>query len=172
MKSLSSQSSARSSIALLLPVATAAAVLLWPARAVAQRVPTPAPPTTAEVQIVSAELQRFPKPIRIGAGARATEYQEALVLTLRANRRQVDAFPPDMQPLVYIGREEYRIFREDRNDDRPDLVLTVHVPNWASLADNAPVVLTIVPGGPARSPREFVLPNTPRFSRRIIVDKR
>ena len=77
-----------------------------------------------------------------------------------------------MQPFLYIGREEYRIFHEERNDERPDLILTVHVRNWDKLQEGAPLVLTIVHGGPARNPEKFVRTNTPRLSRRLILDKR
>jgi hypothetical protein len=157
---------------ILLRVSAGASVLLCPGLLFAQRPPAVVPPTTADIQIVSAELQHFPKAIRIGAGPQAIEYQEALVLKLRADRKQVDSFPPDMQPFLYIGREEFRIFHEERNDERPDLVLTVHVPNWDKLQEGAPLVLTILHGGPARNPEKFVRPNTPRFTRRIIVDKR
>jgi hypothetical protein len=138
----------------------------------AQKAPAVSPPTTADIQVVSAELHRFPKPIRIGVGPGAIEYQEALVLKLRADRKQLDSFPPDMQPYLYIGREEYRIFNEERNDERPDLVLTVHVRNWERLPEGAPLVLTILHGGPARNPDKFVRPGTPRLSRRLILDKR
>lgn len=155
-----------------LRVAARVSVLLCPGLLFAQRPPVAAPPTTADIQIVSAELQRFPKPIRIGAGSQAIEYQEALVLKLRADRKQVDAFPPDMQPFLYIGREEYRIFHEERSDERPELVLTFHIRDWDKLQEGAPLVLTIFHGGPPRNLEKFVRPNTPRFSRRIIVDRR
>lgn len=155
-----------------LRIAASAAMFLCPLLLVAQQAKVAPPPTTADVQIVSAELQRFPKPIRLGVGPQAVQYQEALVLKLRVERKQVDSFPPDMQPLLYIGREEFRIFHEERSDERPDLILTVHVPNWDKLQEGAPLVLTILHGGPAREPEKFVRPSTPRFTRRIVVDKR
>lgn len=171
MKPLRARMPARSFLGCL-RVTASSVVLLYSGLLFAQKAPVAPPPTTADIQIVSAELQRFSKPIRIGVGPRAIEYQEALVLRLRADRKQLDYFPPDMQPFLYIGREEYRIFHEDRNDERPNLVLTVHVRNWDRLQEGAPLILTILHGDPARNPEKFIRPNTPRFSRRIIVDKR
>lgn len=157
--------------ACLLGVATAG-VLACPSLLLAQRPPVAAPPTTADIQIISAELRRFPKPIRIGSGPQAVEYQEALVLKVRADRKQVDSFAPSMQPFLYIGREEYRIFHEERSDERPELILTFHIRDWDKLQEGAPLILTILHGEPARSPERLVRPNTPRFSRRIVVDRR
>lgn len=150
----------------ILLVTAGAVLLLSPGRALAQPAPAAAPPTTADVQVVSAEIQRFPKPIQTAAASAG--YDQALVLRLRADKKTVDSFPPSMQPFLYIGREEYRIFQEDRNDDRPDLILTVHVPGWDRIPEGAPMVLTILHGAPDR----LVRPGTSRFSRKFIVDKR
>src|SRR5688500_17334600 len=102
-------------------ITVSAGVLLLSGGLCAQ--PSPSPPTVADVQIVSAEVQRFAKPVLLGPPAAA--YDQALVLRLRADRKQVDAFPPSMQPVVYIGREEFRIFQEERNDERGELFLIV-----------------------------------------------
>jgi hypothetical protein len=147
-------------------VVMAGLLLIWCGRLGAQ--PRQAPPTTADVQIVSAEVQRFAKPVRLDS--RSPEYDQALVLTLRADERQVDAFPPSLQPVVLIGRDEYRIFREDRVE-RQQIVLTVHVPQWNRLEEGAPVILTVAQG-PDRNVDRLVRPGTPRFSRKLIVDKR
>ena len=135
----------------------------------------PAPkPTAAEVDVtfVSAEIVRFPAPIRLPGGTRATEYQEALVLKLGVDRRAFDALPPSMEPYLYIGGREFRIFQIDRDDNRNDLTLTFHIRDWMQLAEGAPFVLTIAHGAPVRDPDRFARIVGPRFSRQLIVDKR
>ena len=148
-------------------VVMAGLLFIWCGRLGAQPRQAP-PPTTADVQIVSAEVQRFAKPVRLDS--RSPQYDQALVLTLRADERQVDAFPPSLQPVVLIGRDEYRIFREDRVE-RQQILLTVHVPQWNQLEEGAPVILTVAQG-PDRNVDRLVRPGTPRFSRKLIVDKR
>lgn len=131
-------------------------------------------PTTAEVDVTfsSAEIIRFPAPIRLGAGATMIVYQEALVLKLRVDRRTFDALPPSMDPYLYIGSREFRIFQIDRDDNRDDLTLTFHIRDWTQLAEGAPLVLTIDHGAPLRDPNRFARVAGPRFSRQLIVDKR
>jgi len=143
-------------------------LVTWCGRLVAQPAPAAAPPTVADVQIVSAELQRFAKPIRLDA--KTPQYDQALVLTLRADQRQVDAFSPSLQPVVLIGRDEYRIFKEDRTE-RQQLILTVHVQQWDRLQEGAPVILTVLQGS-ERNLDRLVRPTTPRYSRKLVVDKR
>jgi hypothetical protein len=124
------------------------------------------------VKLLSAEVTRFDKPIRIGVGKRAIEYQEALVLKVLVDREKFDSLPPSMEPFLYIGRYEYRTFHIDRNDRRKELILTFHVRNREELEDGAPVVLTIDHGGPIRDPERFIRRDTPRFAKGMIVDKR
>jgi hypothetical protein len=135
----------------------------------------PAPkrtPAQVDVTFISAEILRLPAPIRIGVGTRTIEYQEALVVKLATDRRAFDALPPSMEPYLYIGAREYRIFQIDRDDTRSDLVLTFHIRDWTQLVDGTPFVLTVDHGGPVRDPDRFGRPSGPRFSRQLIVDKR
>jgi hypothetical protein len=125
-----------------------------------------------DVTFLSAEIIRFPAPIRLGAGPTAIAYQEALVVKLRVDRQAFDALPPSMEPYLYIGRREFRIFHIDRADNRNDLTLTFHVQDWAQLDDGAPLVLTIDHGVPVRDPGRYARVEGPRFRRSLIVDKR
>jgi hypothetical protein len=125
-----------------------------------------------DVTFVSAEIIRFPAPIRLGAGPAAIAYQEALVLKLRVDRQVFDALPPSMETYLYIGRRELRIFHIDRVDSRNDLTLTFHIQDWTQLDDGAPYVLTIDHGAPVRDPGRYARVIGPRFSRSVIVDRR
>ena len=125
-----------------------------------------------DVTFVSAEIIRFPAPIRLGAGTTTIDYQEALVLKLRVDRQAFDALPPSMEPYLYIGSREFRIFHIDRDDSRNDLTLTFHIRNWTQLDDGAPFALTIDHGAPVRDPDRFARVVGPRFSRSLILDKR
>ena len=133
--------------------------------------PQPVSPEV-DVTFVSAEIVRFPAPIRLGGGIGTLDYQEALVLKLRVDRQAFDALPPSMDPYLYIGGREFRIFHIDRDESRNDLTLTFHVRNWEQLAEGAPFVLTIDHGAPVRDPGRFARVSGPRFSRQLIVDKR
>jgi hypothetical protein len=135
--------------------------------------PTPRPVSPeVDVTFVSAEIIRFPAPIHLGAGPTAITYQEALVLKLRVDRRAFDALPPSMDPYLYIGGREVRIFHIDRDESRNDLTLTFHIRDWTQLTEGAPFVLTIDHGAPVRDPDRFARVVGPRFSRQLIVDKR
>ena len=125
-----------------------------------------------DVTFVSAEIIRFPAPIRLGTGPAAMAYEEALVLKLRVDRQVFDALPPSMDPYLYIGRREFRIFHIDRVDNRNDLTLTFHIANWTQLDDGAAYVLTIDHGAPVRDPGRYARVAGPRFNRSVIVDKR
>jgi hypothetical protein len=125
-----------------------------------------------DVTLLSAEIMRFPAPIRLGAGPTAIAYQEALVLKLRVDRQTFDALPPSMEPYLYIGRREFRIFHIDRVDNRNDLTLTIHIQDWKELDDGAPLVLTIDHGAPVRDPGRYARVVGPRFNRSLVVDKR
>jgi len=130
-------------------------------------------PVSPEVDIkpLSAELTRFERPIRIGPPKRAIEYQRALVFKVQVDRQQFDSLPPDIEPFLYIGGEESRIFHVDRRDDRKELILTFHIRNWEKLEDGAPIVLTIDHGAPIRDPEKFRRRGGPRFSKSMIVEK-
>jgi hypothetical protein len=120
---------------------------------------------------LSAEVTRFEHPIRIGPPNRAIEYQRALVFKVQVDRQQFDSLPPDIEPFLYIGPEEYRIFNIDRRDDRKELILTFHIRNWEKLVDGAPIVLTTDHGAPIRNQEKYRRLGGPRFSKSTIVEK-
>jgi hypothetical protein len=124
------------------------------------------------LKIVSAEINRFDKPIRIGPGERAFEYQEALVLKVQVNQQEFDELPPSMEPFLYIGKNEYRIFHIDRSKSDEGLILTFHIRNWEKVEDGEPLVLTIDHGDPVRNAEKYKQRKLPRFNKKIIVDKR
>jgi hypothetical protein len=121
-------------------------------------------------KIVSAELTRFVRPIRIGIGKQAISYEEALVLKLEVSREEYDSLPPDIEPFFYVGSVELRTFHIDRRDDSNRLVLTFHAPHWTELREGASMVLTTEHAAPAIEPERFQ--KAPRFSHRLIVDRR
>jgi hypothetical protein len=128
--------------------------------------------TEVVVQLVSAEITRFETPVRIGPEGRTIEYREALVLKVTVDRNAFDSLPPDIEPYLYIGRNEYRVFHIDRASQGKDLILTFHIQKWDALEDGAPVVLTIDHGAPIRHPEEFARREGPSFHKKMIIDKR
>lgn len=128
--------------------------------------------TEVPLQLVSAEITKFKEPVRIGPQGRAIEYREALVLKVAVDRDTFDSLPPDIEPFLYIGRSEYRIFHIDRPGQGKELVLTFHIRAWDALEDGAPVVLTIDHGAPVRHPEAFSHREGPRLYKKMIIDKR
>ncbi len=128
--------------------------------------------TEVPVKLVSAEIRKFESPVRVGPAARAFEYREALVLKVAVDRAAFDSLPPDIEPYLYVGRNEYRIFHIDRTAQGKDLVLIFHVQKWETLEDGAPVVLTIDHGAPIRDPERFLRQQAARFYKKLVVDKR
>lgn len=128
--------------------------------------------TEVDIKILSAEVLRFEKPYRLGVGKRQITYQEAMELKIQVDREQFDSLPPSIEPFLYIGKEEYRIFHIDRKDDRRELILKFHVRNWEKLADGVPVVLTIDHGAPVREIKKLMESDAPRFKKAMVVDKR
>lgn len=128
--------------------------------------------TEVNVKIVSAELHRFDKPIRIGPGERAFEYQETLVLKVQVDQQEFDGLPPSMEPFLYIGNNEYRIFHIDRSESDKGMILTFHIRNWEKVKDGEQLVLTIDHGDPIRNTEKYRQRKLPRFTKKIIVDKR
>lgn len=120
------------------------------------------------LHLVSIEAVRFPQPVRTGPQG----YDEALVLTALASRSGYDDLSPSMEPFLYIGSREVRIF-EVRGYDSRQVVLTFHVPKWEGLEERAPIVLTIDHGAPLRDPEAFARRlDLPRYSREQVVDRR
>jgi len=126
-------------------------------------------PREVNFKIVSAEVTRFEKPVRIGVGKRAIEYGEALVLKLQVNRDEFDSLPPNIEPFLYIGRRDYRIFKIDRQDQSRDLVLTFHVRDWQQLEEGGLMLLTTEHGGPVRDPEKFRRREGTRYSKNLIT---
>jgi hypothetical protein len=124
-----------------------------------------------EIKVLSAQVTKFEKPIRIGPPRRMIEYSEALVLQLEVDRNRFDSLPPDMEPFLYIGRNEYHIFAIDRQDNRQTLILTFHIRNWTQVRDNSPMVLTIDHGTPLRNPEIFERQRGPRFNKTLITGR-
>lgn len=126
-------------------------------------------PREVSFKILSAEETRFDKSVRIGAGKRVVEYQEALVLKLQVSREEFDSLPPSIAPFLYIGANEYRIFHIDRKDESRELILTFHVRDWRRLQDGGLMVLTTDHGGPRREPERFRAREGIRYSKRLIT---
>jgi hypothetical protein len=126
-------------------------------------------PREVTFKIVSAEVTRFEKPVRIGVGKRAIEYLEALVLKVQVSRDEFDSLPPDIAPFLYIGRRDYRIFHIDRQDQSRELVLTFHVRNWQQLEEGGLMILTTEHGGPVREPEKFRRREGLRYSKSLIT---
>lgn len=121
---------------------------------------------------VSAEIIRFKEPIRLGVGKRVIEYQEALVLRIDISQKDYEALPPSIEPYLYIGTKEYRIFHVGRAKVKGMLTLTFHIRDWQDIPDRAPMALTILHGAPIRNPDLFIKFKSPSFSKAIIKDKR
>ncbi len=145
----------------------AAAVLAGPlaAQEVALRPEVP-------LEIVSAEIVRFPAPIRIGVGERAVQYSEALLLTVEVAQATMDSLPPALQPFLYLARREYSIFKTAPGNAAGRLQLIFHIPDWPALEEDVPVVLTVDRGAPVRDPDRFRGRDLPRLQRATFVDRR
>lgn len=121
-----------------------------------------APATDLPFDVVSAKVERFEKAIRLGPPGRASEYQEALVLVLAVDAEILDSLPPSIEPFLYVGSQELRIYSvRFASSDRQEIEF--HVPDPKVLEDGAPMVLTIEHGAPIRQPDRFVDSKTPRF---------
>jgi len=144
-----------------------AAALLHGNRSAGQPLQTEVP-----LKVLGAEIVRFERPIVLRVGKRVVEYREAMVLALEVERKDLDALPPSLEPFLYIGQREYRIFKVEPGESRETLRLEVHITDWGQLQERAPIVLTIDHGAPRREPQRFLRPEVPRFDKALIVDKR
>lgn len=135
-----------------------------------QPVPSRRPPREVPFRLVSAEIMRFKPAVRAGQGVRGEGYDQALVFTLRVNRDQYDALPPNIDAFFYVGSYEMRPFRIERPEGSRELTLVFHAREWDRLRDGAPMVLTTDHGVPAREPTRFAA--APRFARAAVVDRR
>lgn len=130
------------------------------------------PLRSLEIDSVSMEIVRFDTSITRGPGKRAITYQEALVLKLIVIREEYDNLPPSIEPFLYIGKYEYRIFSVDQSKEKGNLMLTFHVLDWNKLEDNSAIILTIDHGGPIRDVKKFMDENPHRFLQQMVIDKR
>ncbi len=130
------------------------------------------PLRSLKIDSVSTEIVKFDTAITRGPGKRAITYQEALVLSLIVDKEEYDNLPPSIEPFLYIGQYEYRIFNVNPSKTRDNLVLTFHILDWDKLKDNSTIILTIDHGGPIRDVKKFLDENPPRFLRRMVIDKR
>lgn len=135
--------------------------LVWLGCAGALGAAAPEPPTQRQyvevplLDTVSMRIERFEKPIRVGVGEKALKYDEALVLEMEVLQRDMEALPPSMEPFLYIGAREVRIFQVTQSKRAGRLLLRFHLPEWREIQDGAPMVLTIEHGAPQREPKRF-----------------
>lgn len=130
------------------------------------------PLTVVPFEIVSAEITRFEKPVNLSVGKRKLEYQEAVVLTLQISKKDYEALPPSIEPFLYIGDKEYRIYSVQQAQQKNRLTLTFHIRDWQEVSDQTPMVITIMQSGPIRNPEIFKELKTPVLDKKMIVDKR
>ncbi len=149
-------------LALMVPVWQSAAQVETAARS----------PNEVPLEVVAADIRRLDKPVIMGVGERAIRYGEALVLTTTVDRKAMDALPPSMEPFLYIGGREYRIFEVRRGPEEGKLHLIFHIPDWNILQDGAPMVLTIEHQAPLREPERFLRRDVPRFDKSLVTDNR
>ncbi len=90
-------------------------------------------------------------------------------MKLQVNRDEFDSLPPNIEPFLYIGRRDYRIFKIDRQDQSRDLVLTFHVRDWQQLEEGGLMLLTTEHGGPVRDPEKFRRREGTRYSKNLIT---
>jgi hypothetical protein len=121
---------------------------------------------------VSAEITRFKEPIRLVVGKRKIEYEEALILILDVSQKNYEALPPSIEPYLYIGDREYRIFSVQRSQNEGMLTLTFHIRDWQAIPDMAPMAITILHGEPISNPGIFIKFKSPGFNKAIIKEKR
>jgi hypothetical protein len=125
------------------------------------------------LEVAAADIRRLDKPIVMGVGERAVSYRETLVLTTTVDRKAMDGLPPSVEPFLYIGGREYRIFEVRRGREEGKLLLIFHIPDWKVLQDGAPMVLTIEHEAPLREPARFLRrDDVPRFDKSLITDSR
>ncbi len=148
----------------------------WLAPALAQAYYKPDPVYTPEIRIALMRLITF-QPTReqrmasLKRGEHKVEYHEALVLPVEIEQAQFRAMPPNANPMLYIGDFRYRVKGAGISEPGVNL-LEFHISNWEQLAEGAPIILTVWPGGPRAEPRAFTHITPPRFHHDQIVDKR
>lgn len=99
-------------------------------------------PSSVPIILQSAEITHFGKPFKFRGPKFDLNYQEALVIKIKADHKQYHALPPSRSPVLYVGSKAYPIFHVDRHDKK-GLILTFHITDWTRLEDNVPIVLTV-----------------------------
>lgn len=154
-----------------------AALALWAlAAAPAATQPRPAR-SAAEVpfKFVSAEAQRFEPPLQVG-GPKAPGLRQAFLVTLEVDLKTWSALPPSVEPFLYVGALELRPFKSQPSPDGRKLTIAYYSADADAglrLADEAPMVLTMEHGAPARDPKRFeTRPEGARFRKELFTDRR
>lgn len=125
-----------------------------------------------QFKVISAEVVRFEKPVRLGAGKRLVEYQEALLFAIEVRQKDYEELPPSIEPLLYIGTREYHIYGVHQSRTKGMLTLVFHIRDWQDISDKSPMILTIQHGVPISSPDLRSRLKLPLFDRAVIRDKR
>lgn len=134
------------------------AVVLLIAATSAGAQPAERGPRATEVpfEFVSAQVKNFPKPLRFGAGPRAVELKQALLIRVRVRESAYEALSPDIDPRLYIGRREFRVFDvEGGGENRDLLTITYYSKDLRPPAVGAPMVITTRHGRPVHEPRSY-----------------
>lgn len=147
------------------------------------------------LKVVSAKIQRLPSPMSLIASGRAMEVDEALLLKTAVSRRSLDRLPPARQPILFLDRHSYPVFRQepsnwDLREERPldperpvgeVQFLYFLIPDWRELPESAVPILTTVGAGrrepataapPAADPLLEEVEGSSVFRREAIVDRR
>jgi hypothetical protein len=137
----------------LLPIA--ASLLLLAAPAFAQS-------ANAEVpfNVLSAGNMRFQQPLQLVGPRAPAKYAvtSAFMVRVEVSAAAYDALPPSMEPRLYIGGRELRTYSTERPPGGKTVLVTFFLPGGADVATfdaNAPMVITIEHGRPAREPGAY-----------------
>lgn len=134
-----------------------AALLLFAATLVgAQPVERGPRATELPFELVSAQVSDFPEPLRFGAGARAVELKQAMLVRVRVRKSAYEALPPGIDPRLYIGQREFRVFDVDDGGGNRDLLTIIYYSkDLRPPVRGAPMVITTRHGHPVHEPRSY-----------------
>lgn len=112
--------------------------------------------TELPFELVSARVGDFPEPLRFGAGSRAVELKQAMLVRVRVRRSAYEALPPGIDPRLYIGRREFRVFDVDDGGENRDLLTIIYYSkDLRPPGRGAPMVITTRHGHPVHEPRSY-----------------
>jgi hypothetical protein len=120
------------------------------------------PPAGLPFKLLSAEVQDVRVP-NLGV-KHQRRYDRALVLRVVVDRKTYDSLPPDIAAYLYLGTHALHPFKIERPRDAETVVITFHDPDWKSLTEPVPMVLTTRHGDPIRYPQRYR--DAPRFDPR------